>query len=88
MTSNTTQPVNLLRQAVVAAGGTGAVARFLRVGPGRISKRIRDNFWPAEQIRPLCQLGQNHITVDQLLEYLEQARATERQAAEAVTHDA
>jgi len=83
----TPEPINILRLAVVAAGGTFAVARHFSVDPARISKRMRDRFWPAEHIRPLCQLGQHHITVDQLLEYLEQARATERhKAAEAVTH--
>lgn len=78
------RPVNILRLAVVAAGGTGTVAAHFGVARGRIQKRLRDNFWPAEHLRPLCQLGQNHISVDQLLDYLEQARA--QQQLQAVTH--
>lgn len=74
-----------LRRAVMAAGGVQRVAEHFGISHQAVYLQFRTRRWAAERIRPLCELGQHAVTVDQVLDYLEQARAQER-GLEAVAH--
>lgn len=78
------RPHDVLQLAVNAAGGTKVVAELFDMTPQNVTHHIRSRTWGAHLIRPLCEAGKNIITPDQVLEYLEAARADERQQAEVV----
>ncbi len=67
---------DILRVAVTAAGGTNAVAAAFGLSAGGVSTRVAKKFWPAADLRRLCEMGGNIITVERLLDYLEQAQAS------------
>ncbi len=69
---------DILRVAVAAAGGTTAVAEAFGMSQSGVSTRIAQGKWPSAEVRKLCELGGNIISVDKLLEYLEQVAAGER----------
>lgn len=71
---------NIIKAAVAAAGGRARVAQALGVTAWAVTGWTRTARMPADKIRPLCALGSNVVTADQLLAYIEQ-HAAERVAA-------
>lgn len=73
------RPHDVLHVAVEAAGGQEAVAKHFNTTRQNVSNRIKRRHWLSHQIRELCELGNNIITVDQVLAYIERARAIEQE---------
>lgn len=66
---------NLIKLAVTAAGGREAVSKAMGVSVWGVGHWCKSGRVPTEKIRPLCDLGSNVISVDQVLSYIEaQAR--------------
>lgn len=62
---------NLLKIAIVAAGGSRAVARHYAVTPVTVSRWTSGLMpFPAEKVRSLCDLGQGIIPAERLAGFL------------------
>ena len=70
----------LIRAAIAAAGRGPIVQKSLGIGSKAISKWIAVGRIPAHHIKPLCELGGNAITPDQILDALAR-EASEKAAA-------
>jgi hypothetical protein len=64
---------NLIKVAVEAAGGRTVAAERLGVDRWTITNWQRGGRVPSQHIRALCALGENIITPEALLAYIEQA---------------
>ncbi len=73
---------NLIKVAVEAAGGRTVVSRAFGMDVWSITNWQRTNRVPAHHIRQLCAMGDNIITPERLLAYIEEhAAARGEQAA-------
>lgn len=66
-----------LKLAVQAAGGRSVASERFGISDWTIWRNIKNNKWPAHLVKPLCELGDNRVTTDELLEFLT-AAAIER----------
>lgn len=78
------QKPNLIKLAVIAAGGREHVADTFQTNPMTVTNWQRRGVWPVEWVRRLCAMGENVISVDALLAYIEEAKvsATAKRRAE------
>lgn len=70
----------LIRAAITAAGKSGAVARAFGLKQAAVIKWGAVGSIPAKHIKPLCELGGNAISPDQILDALSR-EASEKAAA-------
>lgn len=64
--------VNMIRLAVQAAGGRVEVCKALEISQFTVGEWQRKGKVPPHLIRPLCSLGGNVVSVDQVLAYIEE----------------
>jgi hypothetical protein len=79
---------NLLKLAIVAAGGNSVIAARYGMSRGMVSAWVARGSFPPDKVADLCGLGGNVIKADSLLGYLAdiaaekaRARVLERAAA-------
>lgn len=72
---------NIIRLAVTAAGGPSEVAPKFKLTPRAIQGWCARKSMPAECVRPLCQMGKNAISPDQVLAYIEQCKGSATESA-------
>lgn len=62
--------MNLLKVAIVAAGGGKAVAAHFKVHPASVSRWIGGESFPPEHIAELCAMGGGIVKAEQLTQFL------------------
>lgn len=70
----------IIRAAISAAGGGARVSAAMGLGRSTPALWAHRGAIPAEHIKPLCDLGGNVVTADQILEALAR-QAAEKKAA-------
>lgn len=65
----------LIKAAIAAAGRSNVVAKSLGVSQQAVHAWTMRGYVPAERIKPLCALGNNVVTPDQLLDAITRERA-------------
>jgi hypothetical protein len=70
-----THKPNLIKVAITAAGGRETVAREFGITAWGVGNWTKTAGIPANRIRRLCELGDNIVSAEQLLAYIEQAKA-------------
>lgn len=68
---------NTIKLAVDAAGGRVPVAESFGISAWTVDYWVRHRIVPPQYIRRLADLGGNIVTVERLLEFIEQSRAKE-----------
>lgn len=66
----TTSVKRLIRAAIAAAGTAPEIAPKLGIGSAAIYRWISRGRIPSEYIKPICEMGGNAITPDQILDAL------------------
>ena len=66
---------DVLKAAVIAAGGADSVCRALNISVGRLYRRLRLRTWPAAEISKLSELGNGTVSIESILGYLVQCAA-------------
>lgn len=72
---------NLLKIAIVAAGGTAPVAKFLGVQSATVSRYISGDLpFPPDKVRELCEMGGDIIEAKRLTAFLADREAERARA--------
>jgi len=74
-------PPNPIKTAITLAGGRGIAAEALSTDPTTLSRWVKQGRMPADKIGPLCRLGQNKVTPQEILDFCEASALSEKAAA-------
>lgn len=72
---------NIIKVAITAAGGRDEAAKAVGADRSTLSRWVRLGWMPPEKIRPLCDAGSGVVKPEQILAYIEAAKASEKVAA-------